>query len=229
MAKKWRRQRAGYHAGLVSGLLVVAFLYLPENERLHAPGPMNTGHENLKCAYCHRSAAGSLRQQLQAKARHVLGLRDHGAVLGLRPVGNEACLSCHERPEDSHPVFRFLEPKYTEAREKIRPHLCTSCHLEHTGRRATVAMTFCRHCHEDLKLRKDPVSISHEQQVKKERWDLCLRCHDYHGNHRMKVEKKILFSHDKTEIGRYLAGGTESPYSRHKRYKARKKPPDEGA
>jgi len=185
---------------------------------------MNTGHEDVKCEYCHKQAAGTLRQQIQGKIQFLLGNRSHDAYVGFREVSNDDCLSCHDRPEDNHPVFRFFEPKFTKARKKIRPHQCVSCHREHTGRRATTSMQFCKHCHGELKLRKDPISIPHGKLVKKKRWDLCLRCHDFHGNHRMKVEKKIILSHSEKKIHRYLDGLSDSPYSDKKRYKARKTP-----
>ena len=35
------------------------------------------------------------------------------------------------------PYFDFFEPRFAEAREKIQPQFCLSCHLEHSGKRVT--------------------------------------------------------------------------------------------
>ena len=53
---------------------MVGFLLLPGVEHFTAPGKMNTGHERLACDSCHRPAPGTVRQQLQANARYLLGL-----------------------------------------------------------------------------------------------------------------------------------------------------------
>lgn len=90
--------------------------------------------------------------------------------------------------------------------------------------RATVASPdYCQHCHEETQMKKDPLDISHETLVSTERWDTCLGCHDFHGNHVMEVPLRV---HDATSpdlIQAYLRGG-DSPYPAEKRYEARKEP-----
>jgi len=152
---------------------------------------MLPGHENLECSSCHHDEQGSFRQQLQANIQYLLNNRKEAVSVGLRPVENNECIRCHERPNDRHPVYRFREPKYLEAKEKIKADKCVACHLEHKSKRMSVAMDFCMHCHDDLKLKEDPVDVSHQQLIKDKNWDSCLGCHDYHGNHDMKTEVKL--------------------------------------
>jgi len=110
--------------GLVVGAGSVLWFFLPENKVLLIPGEMNTGHQNIDCDYCHRLATGSLRQQIQANVRFVLGLRLKAADYGRSPVTNEQCLGCHRRPDDRHPVFLFFEPRFKEARKN-----CSRSHV----------------------------------------------------------------------------------------------------
>lgn len=216
-----RRRKWGRLAGLGAGLGAVVLLNLPGAEQLHAPGPMNTGHGELACEDCHVPAPGSLRQQFQAQVRFLLGMRAEPAIIGFLPVGNEDCLDCHRRARDRHPVFRFFEPRYTEARRILRPQHCTSCHQEHQGRRVTRSPDFCRICHGKLTLKRDPLDIPHARLVRDKRWRSCLRCHDFHGNHRMRVAQRLSDAIPEERISRYFAGAA-SPYSRDKYDSARK-------
>ncbi|PKM37694.1 MAG: hypothetical protein CVV06_04420 [Gammaproteobacteria bacterium HGW-Gammaproteobacteria-10] len=129
------------------------------------------------------SSTGSPCQQIQANIRFVLGRRETTAAFIHSAVGNEQCLRCHERPNDRHPVYRFLEPRFAKAREKISPQSCVSCHNEHRGRRVTFGrIDYCRYCHEKTELRKAPLDISHADLITLKQWDTCLGCHDFHGN-----------------------------------------------
>ena len=206
-----RRQRIGLVVGVLAGALLTLALTRSGAEHFHARGPMNTGHADLKCESCHRPAAGTLRQQLQADARFVLGLRARPADFGRRAVDNAACLACHERPNDRHPVFRFNEPRFAEARRAIAPNRCVSCHLEHQGRRVTRVGTFCVNCHKDLRLKVDPLDVAHADLVAQERWESCLGCHDFHGNHRMTEPRTLAQALPPERVAGYFAGG-ESPY-----------------
>lgn len=217
---KRRRQTTGFVCGSFVGLGLAAFLALPGQEGLLRRGPMNTGHEELACGQCHERAPGTLRQQLQANARHLLGWRESGADFGFRDVGNGVCLDCHERPNDRHPVFRFVEPRFAEARLAIGSHLCLSCHLEHSGRRVTAERTYCRHCHEELSLKNDPISEPHAALVAEGRWETCLGCHDFHGNHLYDVEHELEAAIPESRVAAYFAGGA-SPYSATKLHEAR--------
>lgn len=104
-----------------------------ESHQLRAPGDFNTGHENLTCNECHESADGTIRQQIQSNISYLLGNRETLAVFNLQSPDNKDCLACHNREDDKHPVYRFNEPRFIEARKAIQPQKCVSCHLEHTG------------------------------------------------------------------------------------------------
>lgn len=172
---------------------------------------MLPGHENITCFSCHKDEHGSLRQQLQSNIQYLLNNREDTVSVGLRPVKNTECIKCHDRPNDRHPVYRFREPKYRKAREKIKADSCIACHLEHKNKRVTVSMNFCIHCHDELKLKNDPVDVTHEQLIKDKNWDSCLSCHDYHGNHEMKLEVEINKSIALPVLNNYLHRGA-NPY-----------------
>ena len=114
------RRRLAIGTGILVGIAVTLWLHAPGQAHLRAPGRMNTGHETLACDACHVPAPGTLRQQLQRVARSWI-TGDAGADVGFRTVGNTQCQSCHERPDDRHPVFRFLEPRFAKARAAIHP------------------------------------------------------------------------------------------------------------
>lgn len=215
------RRKIGYFVGVFVVLLVITGLFLPQSMILHANGPSNIGHEDLKCADCHKEEVGSLRQRLQANVRFILGLRSQAVSFGLKPVINDECVYCHERPNDRHPVYRFFEPKYKKIQVNIQPQFCTSCHLEHTGRRVTSGMVFCQNCHEKLTLKNDPVTKTHQEIILNKDWESCLGCHDYHGNHKMKVNTKFNNKISKNTIQLYFEY-RESPYSKEKFYQVQK-------
>jgi uncharacterized CHY-type Zn-finger protein len=204
-----RRLGAAIGGGLGSSLL--ALLLLPANAHFSAPGRMNSGHETLTCDGCHRPAPGSVRQQLQANARFLLGLRARPVDFGERAVGNEDCLACHERPFDRHPVFRFREPRFAEARRAIAPHQCGSCHREHSGVRVSAPNGYCVNCHAELALRDDPLDVSHRELAERDSWNSCLGCHDYHGNHQLEPATALSGAASQQQLERYFKGGA-SPY-----------------
>lgn len=188
------------------------------------PGPNNTGHEDIECLHCHIAATGTLRQQLQANALYALGKRVLTADFGFQAVTNEQCVSCHKRPDDRHPVYRFFEPRFKEARNSLQPQHCISCHREHSGVRVTQQnIGYCKACHEKLVLKEDPLSISHQQLIQEEKWSSCLGCHDFHGNHKMETRTNVADVINPAIIRQYFQGG-ESPYSDKKYHKAKKEP-----
>lgn len=218
-------QNRAYWLGACLGLAGLTFNVLPTGEWLHAKGPMNAGHATLACAACHKDAPGSARQQIQANLRYFLGLRGTPAEFGRLAVGNEACLACHERPNDRHPVYRFLEPRFAQAREHLRPQQCTACHAEHQGKRVTLAeIGYCVQCHKDTKPRKDPVEPPHADLIAQKNWDSCLGCHDFHGNHLGKPPKAIGAAIPPARLRAYFDGGP-SPYGEGRRYHAKKEAP----
>ena len=144
----------------ILGILVL--LRLPVGGWIQAPGPATPGHGEMRCAQCHERAEGSLRQQLQATVQHALGMRETGADIGHRPVGDRVCIDCHDRPNDRHPTVRVTAPSVV-----------------------------CQTCHGDLDVRDDPVEPTHADLVAREDWTTCLRCHDFHGNHTHVVAESL--------------------------------------
>jgi hypothetical protein len=217
-----KRQHIAYAAGLLAGVLCLSALLLPANQHWHRRGPMNTGHESIQCPECHQNAPGSFRQQIQANLRYLVGRREHPVDFGKLAVGNEACLNCHERPNDRHPVYRFLEPRFKKARATLQPQRCVSCHREHRGQRIVLAdIGYCITCHKNTRLRNDPLDMPHERLIADKRWTTCLGCHDFHGNHLMKTAKKVAQAVPPEAVRAYFEGGP-SPYGRDVRYRARK-------
>ena len=221
-ALKNRRSRynRAYFIGAIAGLAVVFVLSYPRFDGLHAHGPMNAGHENLQCESCHRPEQGTLRQRLQANMQFLLGTRQAAVAIGHQPVANPACLRCHERANERHPVYRFLEPRYVKVRQAIAPQHCRSCHREHTGKRVTAVQTVCSHCHGTLNIHKDPLQTTHATLVKLEKWESCLGCHDFHGNHKMKTATDLQTAIDKGRIEAYF-NGAASPYPKDKYFRAK--------
>jgi len=181
---------------------------------------MNVGHERTECTDCHRDAPGTLRQQLQANVRYALGQRSTPVDFGAQAVGNQDCLSCHERPFDRHPVFRFTEPRFAEVRKTLAPHRCVSCHLEHSGERVTVANGFCSECHADMDLTDDPLDVSHRELAAAARWDTCLGCHDFHGAHVFETPQILEGRIESRTLDSYF-NGAANPYPVAPRVQAR--------
>lgn len=140
---------------------------------------------------------------------------------GRQDVSNENCLNCHERPNDRHPVYRFLEPRFVKAREDLSPHLCVSCHTEHKGQRVTLSdIGYCASCHQDTKIKKDPLDVPHDQLIARNEWESCLGCHDFHGNHQMVPTNKVEQIIAAEKIHTYFQGGP-SPYGNDRYHKAK--------
>ena len=218
--KARKRQVLGMAVGMFTSAVVIVSLRQPQNTDWLAKGPMTPGHKDLSCTSCHYEAEGSLRQQLQAKTKFHTGLRHTDADFGLLKVENTACLSCHDRQDDHHPVFRFNEPRFAELRKSLDATQCSTCHTEHNGTLASVPKTsICLSCHQDLKIKKDPLEISHEQLIANHLGNTCMQCHDYHGNHQMALRTSIKDTIPVQAILRYLNIGTD-PYSKQKIVKA---------
>ena len=206
---------------LYSFLLFLLLSYLIVNlgnENFTAKGEFNIGHEALNCIHCHKDAPGTARQQLQRNFRHLLGEDVKKVHFGKIPVGNDACLNCHVRPNDTHPTQLFMEPKFKAARDKIHPEECLSCHKEHQHERVTFKETgFCVNCHKNIKIANDPLDLKHSELIEQELWSSCIQCHDFHGNHLMKVPTKIQDTIPLELINNYFKDGKD-PYSNLKKY-----------
>lgn len=193
--------------------VVLALANAPNYGRSIVHGPMMPGHEKIPCVQCHTVASGTMRQQAQANVRYWLGLRRTGASFGHEPVTSKPCLACHARENDRHPVYRFREPRFSSVTRTLDARSCLSCHAEHRGTRLTTANgEFCQLCHRDLKPRADPIAPSHPQLVADGRWNTCLTCHDFHGNHPVKAPTQFEQALDINAIRAYLADGPD-PYS----------------
>lgn len=213
--------RISYRAGLGVGVLLAISLLSSLGEEVRKPGPIMVGHQEIACSDCHRPARGSLRQQLQSQVSLLLGNSDQ-ADFGASEVGNKDCVACHGNDKDRHATHRFLEPRFSKQRASIRPHRCVSCHSVHGGKRVSMKLEFCQHCHADLSLPNDKAEPSHETLVADENWVSCLGCHDYHGNHKMQVQGKLEYAIQEETLRRYFAGGM-SPYPDERFVKAKKK------
>lgn len=206
-SSRWR----GYAAGLLLAIGPGALLF-PELQDVRPHGHPNIGHETLKCVACHVEAPGSLRQTLQAKTKHVLGLRETGAVLGMHPVTSGACVRCHANPDDQHAAARFLEPRFEQARAETGAENCVSCHREHSGVRVTIANPgYCVSCHATMTVKNERSSPTHEELVRLKRWETCLQCHDYHQNHRWRAPLRLVDASTVEQLKRYLRD-SPSPY-----------------
>jgi len=213
-------KRAAYLVGALAIVVGLALVIIPQSSRFVAKGPANTGHDKLACTDCHKEAPGTLRQQLQAKAHFLVGLRDTNPSFGHERVSNEVCTDCHSREQDTHPTHRFLEPRFAEARDLLGADSCVECHREHKGVRVTMEQTSCATCHQDLALKNDPLDVSHRDLIAKGQWTTCLGCHDYHGNHKRLTQTKLEDAYAAKTILDYLAGGP-SPYGKDLKFPAR--------
>jgi hypothetical protein len=130
----------------------------------------------------------------------------------MRGVTNATCGHCHENPDDRHAPHRFLEPRFEDARAETGAHLCVRCHREHSQARVTApAGSHCASCHMELKVRNDRTTPSHELLVMQERWDTCMQCHDYHGNHGWRAPQRLHEAASLEQLQHYLRDGP-SPF-----------------
>ena len=213
-------------AAVLIGLVFMGMWNVPPGLGFSSMGSMNTGHSSLSCESCHRPAEGTLRQQLGHNAKTALGVHDHDwAAVGYAEVDNQACQSCHERPNDRHPVSRFKELRFAAQREVLGVHQCVNCHGEHAGKRvAKVEMDFCQHCHASMEVKDDPLDVPHSDLVSNENWASCLTCHDFHGNHMHSVPTRMADRLRESEILDYFDGEID-PYGQEKRYRATNEKP----
>ena len=188
-------------------------------QSLISRGPVIAGHGDLDCVSCHTPARGTTRQQLQLNVRYVLGLSRHRADFGYVKVSSEACLACHQRPNERHPIYRFREPRFQEAVSEVEATSCLGCHDEHNNQRVSVEIGFCRSCHAELDLKLDPLDVPHDQLIAEKDWQSCLGCHDFHGNHKAAPPVRRLDALQLDQLLAYLKDGAD-PYGVEKIYLA---------
>ena len=198
----------------------MSLLSITDFHQWRMPGDSNAGHESLACMECHEAAPGTIRQQIQANVQYFTGLRQKSVAFNYERPNNSDCLACHEREDDKHPVYRFNEPRFLEARKAIQPQYCVSCHQEHTGVRVSSDPENCRFCHDDIEVNNDPLDISHATLIESDNWSSCLRCHDFHGNHEMAIAVNTSDMLQADLVMDYFAGG-KNPYSVESRSKAK--------
>ncbi len=199
-------------AVLVSGMLILA-LESPEHEKWNSPGSQRDMHEKHACELCHQPAVGTIRQQVQANLKYWLGFREHGADFVTVPIQSSDCLDCHRNEDDPHAGHLFLEPRYAETRDLIKPQDCSGCHSHHSGKVSVRGGNFCFHCHQDLSITGDQTVPTHKELVADEQWQSCLQCHDYHGNHDGEVPLNLEQASSLEKIRNYLEGyATDSPH-----------------
>lgn len=184
-----------------------------------AHGPVQAGHAEVSCRDCHVPSPGSTRQQVQAKLAHVLGRRDDPVDFGRAAVSSDQCLACHQRPNERHPIYRFREPRFIEALGRVEADSCLGCHGEHEAARVAVDGGFCVACHEDLKVPSDPVDVPHQTLISTGKWNTCLGCHDFHGNHAYTSPTRVQTMIPAADIHTYFGQG-ESPYGPFKLFEA---------
>lgn len=151
-----------------------------------------------------------MRQQLQAKAAFLVGIRETDTDFLTSPPTDVQCQECHSRPNDRHPIYRFLEPRFAEARAAIHPESCMSCHSEHTGERFNtreIGADYCKNCHAETEVNDDPLDISHTELIKAGRWSTCLQCHDFHGSHTYDLPTSMKDTLSLLSVRSYLLDG----------------------
>lgn len=218
ISRKRRRQWIGFGVGILATSITYVVLSVPSNEKFLSKGPMNTGHEDLSCESCHTPAKGNVFQQFQANVMYTFGLRRTEADFGTENVDTDKCQDCHDRPNDRHPLHRFEEARFSDARKELGVTECESCHNEHDGVRITQTnIGYCENCHGDTELSDDRLEISHKQLVERELWNTCLQCHDFHGNHIYEVAHSMKDTIPVKVVQEYFDGGP-SPYSDNKKH-----------
>jgi hypothetical protein len=220
ISRKRKRQWIGFGVGVFVTAVTYTVLSLPDNEQMLSKGPMNVGHENMSCETCHTPAKGNAFQQIQANLMYSVGLRKTEADFGAENVDTKKCLECHDRANDRHPMHRFEEARFVEARKNLGVTNCESCHNEHFGLRVSQTNTgYCQNCHGETNLKNDPLEISHAELIAKEMWTTCLQCHDFHGNHVFKTAESMHDTIPLKLVREYFEGG-KTPYADIKKYQS---------
>ena len=215
MANKWknlpRNLRIAYVWGMVVATVGAVVLLIPGREEWHSAGPMNVGHGKIDCGECHTPAPGNFVAQAFSNVLYSVGVADSAPDFVYQSAGNDQCSACHENPDNRHPAREFEAPDFADARAERQVQLCVTCHQEHLGHRVSIEPDFCRLCHAKTELCDDPIDVAHATLAADERWETCLGCHDYHGNHERNVPELMSEVLPVEEIQAYF-DGADSPY-----------------
>jgi hypothetical protein len=69
-------------------------------------------------------------------------------------------------------------------------------------------------------VKEDTIEPTHALLVASERWETCLSCHDFHGNHIRTTPTRLEDGAAEAAVARYLAGG-QDVYGSEVRFPAR--------
>lgn len=213
-------RKAAMAVGLPVALMGVVVLQAAPVKPVISHGPIQSGHAEISCQGCHTPSAGTTRQQIQANLNYVLGRRETHADFGYGAVTSGQCIDCHERANDRHPIYRFNEPRFADVLQRLDAASCLGCHSEHAAQVAFIEPQFCRNCHDNLRVKNDPIDVPHDHLIAQKQWESCLGCHDFHGNHQRKSQLVLRDAIAIQDIRAYLADGP-SPYGTQKTFKAR--------
>ncbi len=200
--------------GVFLTLTLLAVFQSPGQEQFLSPGGDHEMHEEMACDQCHQPAAGSVRQQVQANVHHWLGFRNEGASFVTDPVESDDCLACHKMPKNLHPQHRFVHSEYFDLRETLGLHQCMGCHDHHSAVNVVHSMEFCMNCHQVWGDKKDTIEPRHQTLIAEERWDTCLQCHDFHGNHDYEWPTVLTNGYSIDQVQSYLDGKAPAPYGK---------------
>jgi len=101
---------------------------------------------------------------------------------------------------------------FAQARAETGAQQGASCHREHSAVRVTAPSTgYCVSCHQDMKVKDDKTSPTHDYLVRNKQWTACLQCHDYHGNHKWNAPLRLQDAATLEALDKYLQGGP-SPF-----------------
>ena len=201
-----------YVAAIAVLLSLSPLLVAGWDTKLLSIGPATPGHESLACIDCHQAAVGTIGKQLLVNGHYLLNDRSRPVDFLHRPVTTGVCVSCHDMGNTLHAPVMFLEPRYQQVRDILGPDKCSSCHREHDAIRVSLNnLTFCRTCHETVVINNDPLDVSHEELASTGKWESCMGCHDYHGNHRFRSQTLMSERFLPAEIRAYFGTGP-TPY-----------------
>jgi hypothetical protein len=60
-------------------------------------------------------------------------------------------------------------------------------------------------------VKDDKTSPTHDVLVREKRWDTCLQCHDYHGNHKWRAPLRLVDATTVDVLEKYMKTGP-SPF-----------------
>ncbi len=205
-------RKAPLWIGALLSLTLLAAFNTPQQEQFLSPGGDREMHEGMRCDQCHESAPGTIRQQVQANLQHWLGFRNNGASFITEAVDSVDCQDCHEMPNNRHPYHRFAHSEYFDLRAILGQHECSGCHDHHSSANIVPSMDFCMHCHRVWGDKKDTITPRHTTLIAEERWETCLQCHDFHGNHDYSAPLLLTEALSVEQIQDYLDGNAPAPY-----------------